>query len=260
MPLIRIAPKVGKRAPTGPLPEQHPQPQRPEQLAAQKEIDGQDQPQGQPRQLQPQGPGQDHRDQGQDAEGQDRQDQDQDADRGSDAEAEGQGKEQGAGTAARESTKQEDDDFLSRFLPCGVGGGGGQKPRDLSLELAETDPGEGDGPSPGGDGGAFGNSNQVTGILWDGADVDTGPMGQPLNETVRPKVKAKGQPVTAEDTDSERASFAGQELGRRSGQVRRGRTGPGIPEKRSALGITRQIRGATVTESRDSQVTWCAGR
>ena len=154
------------------------------------------------------------------------QDQDQDADRGSDAEAEGQGKEQGAGTAAKESTKQEDDDFLSRFLPFGVGGdgGGGQKPRDLSLELAETDSGEGDGP--GGDGGAVGTSNQVTGSLWDVADVDTGPMGQPIGNEVEPaKVKAKGKPVTAEDTDSALASFAGQELGRRSGQVRRRRTG-----------------------------------
>ena len=219
MPLIRIAPKVGKRAPTGPLPLQHPQPQRPEQLAAQKEIDGQDQPQGQPRQLQPQGPGQDHRGQDRQAQGQDAAGQGQDQD---------QGQEQGAGTEAKESTTQEDDDFLSRFLPFGVGGGGGPEPRDLSLEPAETDPGEGDGPGPGpgGDGGAVGTSGQVTGSLWDVADVDTGPMGQPIGNEVEP---AKSKPVTAEDTDSALASFAGQELGRRSGQVRRRRTGSVIP-------------------------------
>ena len=275
MPLIRIAPKVGKRAPTGPRPPQHPQPQRPgsepapEQLATQKEMDGQDQPQGQPRQLQPQGQGQDHRDQdegqdrqdqGQDAAGQGQvqpqghqdqgvdgdvdQDQDQDADRGSDAsdsqgnregaKAEVQGKKQKVGTEAKESANQEDAGFLSNFLPFGVGGGGGPEPRDLSLEPAETDPGEGDGPGPGGDGGRSGNFNQVAVELWDGAtgnDEDfSGPMGQPINESSKAKAKAKGQPVTTEDTASERASFAGQELGRRSGQVRRGRTGPGIPE------------------------------
>ena len=288
MPLIRIAPKVGKSAPTGPLPPQHPQPQRPgsepapEQLATQKEIDGQDQPQGQPRQLRPQGQGQDRQDQGKDQaqdqdaagqgqvqpqgqdsagqgqvqpQGQDSAGQgqvqpqgqgvdgdvDQDADRGSDAEgsqrnregtkAEVQVKKQKAGTPAKESADQEDAGFLANFLPFGVGGGGGPEPRDLSLEPAETDPGEGDGLGPGGDGGRSGSANQVAVELWDGATGDeefSGPMGQPIGKSS--KAQAKGQPVTAEDTSSERASFAGQELGRRSGQVRRGRTGPGIPE------------------------------
>ncbi len=85
---------------------------------------------------------------------------------------------------------------------------------------------------PGGDGGAVGTSGQVTGSLWDVADVDTGPMGQPIGNEVEPakvKAKGKGKPVTAEDTDSALASFAGQELGRRSGQVRRRRTGSVIP-------------------------------
>ena len=197
MPLIRIAPKVGKSAPTGPLPPQHPhpQPQRPGSEPA-------------PEQLATQG--QDRQDQDQDAEGQDAEGQD----------AEGQGKEQKVATEAKESANQEDADFLGRFLPFGVGEkAGGPEPRDLSLEAAETDPGEGDGPGAGGEGGSSGNVNQVTvDYATAGNDEEiTGPMGQPINETETPKVKAKGQPVTAEDTDSERASFAGQELGRRSG-------------------------------------------
>ena len=137
----------------------------PEQRATQKEIDGQDQPQGQPRQLQPRGQGQDHRDQD---EGQDRQDQgqdaagqgqgvdgdvdqDQDADRGSDASdsqgnreganpAEVQGKKQKVGTEAKGSANQEDAGFLANFYLLALVAAAAQNPGTYLLKRQKPIP------------------------------------------------------------------------------------------------------------------------
>ena len=223
MPMMRLAPKVGKAAPIGALPPQHP----PRQRLNRKEIEPQDQSQGQPRQLEPQ-------DQPQ---GQPRQlePQDQDADRGSDASKRQQNRDEGH--EAKESTKQDGDDFLSRFLPFGVGGTGVPAPGMYRLNLRR--PIREMATAPALDLGvmveASAISNQGMVDLTD--ESFSGPMGQPLNEVeaAKPKRQPKRQPVTTEDADSALTSFAAQELGRQSARVRRRRTGAIIPRPQLAL-------------------------
>ena len=231
MPLITVAPKVGKRAPVGPLrppqqpPTLDPEPEpdnQPQGAAEASRLDGRE-PSG--RSIQDSG-GDDSAGNYGDTEGVDAESSDEgrasvrrqaaeDAGRakavnGYKAEAQDEQKADSAEARKQEaqiSGDREDADFLKNFLPFDVGG---TNLPDLSLETAGTDPGEGEkGPDAG------------SADLWFGVGT-TAEAGRASDRKPR-KAKAKAQPVTAEDTDGEIASMAAAELGRRSRQSRRKR-------------------------------------
>ena len=229
MPLITVAPKVGKRASVGPLrplqqpPTLHPEPDsQPQGAAEASRLDGRERS---GRSIQDSG-GDDSAGNYGDAEDVDAESSDEgrasarrqaaeDAGRakavnGNKAEAQDEQKADSAETRKQEaqiSGDREDADFLKNFLPFDVGG---TNPPDLSLETAETDPGEGE---KGQDAGSA--------DLWFG--VGTRAEAGRASDRKPRKAKAKAQPVTAEDTDGEIASMAAAELGRRSRQSRRKR-------------------------------------
>ena len=233
MPLITVAPKVGKRAPVGPLrppqqpPTLDPEPEpdnQPQGAAEASRLDGRERS---GRSIQDSGGDDsagnygDAEDEDVDAESSDegrasvRRQAAEDAGRakavnGNKAETQDEQKADSAKARKQEaqiSGDREDADFLKNFLPFDVGG---TNLPDLSLETAGTDPGEGEkGPDAG------------SADLWFGVGT-TAEAGRASDRKPR-KAKAKAQPVTAEDTDGEIASMAAAELGRRSRQSRRKR-------------------------------------